>query len=63
MTLFCFVILYSRQKFIRNNTADRREIVMNNLSSPVIANMIRIYPKRSIDDTCLRLEIYGCQGK
>lgn len=36
---------------------------MNNLSSPVIANMIRIYPKQSIDDTCLRLEIYGCQGK
>lgn len=25
--------------------------------------MFRIYPKRAIRDTCLRLEIYGCQGK
>ncbi|KAJ7379104.1 hypothetical protein OS493_018903 [Desmophyllum pertusum] len=50
------------KKFRRSNTVYSSEIVMSNLSFPVRANMIRIYPKRAVGDTCLRLELYGCQA-
>ena len=49
--------------FHRNYLLNSREIVMHNLSFPVRAKMIRIYPKRAIAEVCMRLEIYGCQGK
>ena len=58
-----FVYILSLQKFRRNILDFFRTVSRHNLSFPVRATEMRIYPKRAIDDVCMRLEIYGCLGK
>lgn len=58
-----FVYIFSLQKFRRNILDFFPTVSIHNLSFPVRATVIRIYPKRAIDDVCMRLEIYGCLGK
>ena len=58
-----FVYILSLQKFRRNILDFFRTVSIHNLSFPVRATEMRIYPKRAIDDVCMRLEIYGCLGK
>lgn len=58
-----FVYTLSLQKFRRNILDFFRTVSIHNLSFPVRATVMRIYPKRAIDDVCMRLEIYGCLGK
>lgn len=53
----------SFQIFRRNYALSYKEIVRHNLSFPIRGKLIRLYPKRAIKEVCMRLEIYGCQGK